>query len=234
MSLHQSVEDPLYQIIGAVVVVIVLQLILVSNQVKLSTEGRRRIQHAITGQVLIVVSYVLPLWICTIALLLGILLLLHVYHVHKAWYQKTFGPLLRPSELTTLPGAFWFLVGTWVIATLVAIVHVIDMDVGRYAVLCLSYADPMAAWIGSTIPSPRVVGTTSATMAGCCAAFGTSFLLGIAILGKAPQQYQTPWLEILVGALACTFSECLPFGNDNLLIPIGTSVAVQLVRVNQG
>ena len=96
-----------------------------------------------------------------------------------------------------------------------------DMTIGRYAILCLSYADPMAAWVGSSIPSPKVFG--NATMAGCCACFCTSIAIGWLVLSEDAA-------EIGVGALVCTLAECLPIGNDNLLIPVVTAAAVQLLR----
>ncbi|KAI2499103.1 dolichyl monophosphate biosynthetic process [Fragilaria crotonensis] len=219
--------DSLYQIAGAVIAVTILQLLLVTNAVELSKESRRRIQHATTGQLMIGVSFILPLHVCTAALFAGIALLLYVYNFQNAWYKKTFGPLLRPSEQDKLPGAFWFLVGTWITVMLVCVVGVIDVDIGRYAILCLSYADPMAAWIGSSMASPRVFGT-KATLAGCSAAFVTACVIGTAVLGTGDRRA----LEIGIGALACTVAECVPLGNDNLLIPIGTAVAVQLVRMH--
>jgi dolichol kinase len=207
----------LYPVIGAVLGVVILQLV-VTNVSSLSKEGRRRVQHATTGQLLIVISYLLPLWICKMALLAGIVLLLCVYHFHKSWYKETFGPLLRQSEQDTLPGAFWFLVGTWITATC------FDTTIGRYAVLCLSYADPVAAWVGLSLPSPRVVGT--ATVTGCCACFLTAVIIGMTMLLESDHAV----VEIGLGALACTLAEAFPMGNDNLLIPIATASAVQFAR----
>lgn len=207
----------LYPIIGAVVAVVILQLV-VTKVSDLSKEGRRRVQHATTGQLLIVISYLLPLWICKMALLAGILLLLCVYHFHNSWYKDTFGPLLRHSEQDTLPGAFWFLVGTWITATC------FDTNIGRYAVLCLSYADPVAAWVGLSLPSPRVVGT--ATVSGCCACFVTALVIGMYMLFES----ENAVIEIGMGAFACTIAEGFPMGNDNVLIPIATASAVQFAR----
>jgi dolichol kinase len=216
---HTHASQPmnfLYLIIGAVVAVVILQLV-VTKASELSKEGRRRVQHAATGQLLIVISYLLPIWICKMALLAGILLLLYVYYFHNSWYKEMFGPLLRESEQDTLPGAFWFLVGTWITATC------FDTSIGRYAVLCLSYADPVAAWVGLSLPSPRVVGT--ATVSGCSACFLTALLIGWYML-----ESDKAVVEIGVGALACTVAESFPMGNDNLLIPIVTALAVQFAR----
>jgi len=86
----------------------------------------------------------------------------------------------------------------------------------------LSYADPMAAFVGTTIESPRIVG--SASLAGSLACFATAFSLGFFyLLGSNV-------MEAVIGALACTIAEALPFGNDNLLIPVMTATAVQIYR----
>lgn len=210
--------DWLLYIVAAVTVVVVLQVFVTTKELELSKEARRRLQHAATGQLLIAISYVLPLVICQMALLAGTGLLLYIYHGQKEWYRKTFGPILRPHEQNSLPGAFWFLLGTFVSSVC------FEMNVGRYAVLCLSYSDPMAAWIGSSFISPRVFG--SATLAGCFACFATATAVGLCVLSSDA-------VEIGVGALACTVAESLPIGNDNLLIPIITASAVQLMRMSR-
>jgi dolichol kinase len=202
--------------VAAVVVVVLLQVFVTTKEVELSKEGRRRVQHAATGQLLIAISYVLPLVVCQVALLAGTGLLLYIYHGQKDWYQKTFGPILRPHEQDSLPGAFWFLMGTFLSSVC------FEITIGRYAVLCLSYADPMAAWVGSSFKSPRVYG--SATLAGCSACFATATLIGWCVLSNDA-------VEIAVGALACTVAESLPIGNDNILIPIITASAVQILRM---
>lgn len=205
-------------IMAAVLAVVLLQVLVTTKEVELSKEGRRRVQHATTGQLLIAISYILPLVVCQGALLAGTLLLLYIYHGQKQWYQNTFGPILRPEEQDRLPGAFWFLAGTAISSVC------FELDVGRYAVLCLSYADPMAALVGSSIKSPRLCGT--ATLAGCTGCFLTASAIGWSLLPDDT-------FAIGVGALACTVAESLPIGNDNLLIPIVTASAVQLLRTSR-
>lgn len=197
----------------AVVSVAALQVIL--TNVDLSQEGRRRVQHVVTGQVLVGISYLLPMTFCRVALLAGVLLLLGVYYGFPDWYQEVFGPLLRQSERNRLPGAFWFLLGTTVTA------YCFEIEIGRYAVLALSYADPMAAYIGMTVRSPRII--ASASLAGSLACFSTAYLLGYYMLnGDVTQAF--------VGALVCTLSEAIPLGNDNLLIPVATAASIRWVR----
>mmetsp|Transcript_8461 Transcript_8461/g.12254 ORF Transcript_8461/g.12254 Transcript_8461/m.12254 type:complete len:211 (+) Transcript_8461:63-695(+) len=199
---------------GAIAVLSVIILQIVLTKVKLSKEARRRLQHAATGQLLIGISYVLPLSVCKMALLGGILLVLYVYNFHNKFYKQEFGTLLRESEQDRLPGAFWFLVGTFLTALS------FDFGIGRYAVLCLSYADPIAAWVGTSLKSPKILGT--ATLAGCFACFGTATLIGWFLLDNQ-------W-EMVVGALTCTIAESFPFGNDNLTIPFLTAAAITSLR----
>jgi dolichol kinase len=200
---------------AALVILIIICLQLLLTVIDLPNEGRRRIQHATTGQVLILVSYYLPIAFCQTALLIGIVLLFYVFHYQRKWYLQSFGALLRPAESSILPGAFWFLVGTW-LTSLFA-----DLSIGRYAVLCLSYADPMASWVGSSISSPRLFGTNK-TIAGCCACFVTAIILWLIIF-----RFSRSIPEIFVGALACTCAEIIPVGNDNLLIPIFTAFVLE-------
>lgn len=200
--------------VGAIAIVSVIILQLFTTRLSLSKESKRRFQHAATGQLLVGISYVLPLSICKIALLGGIVLVLYVYSFHNSFYKKEFGPLLRDNEQDRLPGAFWFLVGTLLTSLL------FDFHVGRYAVLCLAYADPMAAWVGSSFKSPKISG--SSTLAGCFACFGTAVMVGWILLDNK-------W-EIIAGALTCAITESVPIGNDNLTIPLFTAAIIELSR----
>jgi dolichol kinase len=143
-------------------------------------------------------------------------------------YLQHFGPLLRPHELEgqSLPGAFYFLLGAAVVAALFPI------DTARYAVECLALADPMAAWAGQSIRSPKI--TASASLVGCLACFLTAFGTGYFMLREETianvDDNRPPWYVIsAAGALACTIAEALPLGNDNLTIPIVTALVVEVV-----
>jgi dolichol kinase len=84
----------------------------------------------------------------------------------------------------------------------------------------LALADPVASWIGSTISSPKLNKGTS--VSGCIACFVTAFVVGWFMLNDSHRDVIT----ISIGALTCTVAEGLPFGNDNLSIPIMTALAV--------
>lgn len=117
-------------------------------RLELQREAKRRWQHALTGQALVLISYFLPIAVALPALLVGAFGIWYCRLYLSDIYFRAFGPLLRPNERlgATLPGAFYFLVGTFLAVLL------FPLPVARYAVLCLSWADPMAAWIGQTIP----------------------------------------------------------------------------------
>ena len=138
---------------------------------------------------------------------------------YTSWFRKVFGPLLRPEELQgrRLPGAFYFLIGTALTAAIVS-----DIHVARYAVECLALADPMASYIGSTIRSPPICQGSS--LSGCLACFVTAYGVGFLMLPST--LIGTNSFILGLGALTCTLAEALPFGNDNLNIPLLTGIVV--------
>ena len=91
----------------------------------------------------------------------------------------------------------------------------------RYAVETLAFADPIASWVGSSIKSPKINSGTS--MAGSVACFGSAWIVGYLMLDNSIHKTT----QITIGALACTIAEGLPLGDDNLNVPIITSLAVQ-------
>lgn len=193
---------------------VVLFQILVAR-VSLQTETKRRLQHALTGHALVQISYILPLAACIILLLLGAVGMYVAQTYALTWFQQAFGELLRKDELSgkQLPGAFYFLLGTGLTILIAS-----DMDIVRYAVESLAIADPMASFVGSTIPSPKVCPGSS--MSGCIACFGTAWIVGIVMLPMVSQS------TLLIGALACTIAEASPYGNDNMNIPLFTAIMV--------
>jgi len=161
------------------------------------------------------------------------------------YFLKAFGPLLRPKELSgeVLPGAFYFLVGTAI--TICPGLITDNIMIVRYSVECLALADPMASWIGSSIPSPKFTintsqqeGTTTRTssLSGCVACFVTAWIVGwwMLLLRNAADDNvddakSKPFtvITLFLGATACTFAEGFPYGNDNLNIPIMTAFIVE-------
>jgi dolichol kinase len=187
----------------------------------LGKEAKRRWQHALTGHALVQISYFLPLQLSLFALLAGCLAIAYVRLYQADLYVKLFGPLLRPAELPTqdgrltLPGAFYFLCGTFLTAL------VFPLPVARYAVECLALADPVASWVGGSV-APSAYNRrlhASASVAGCLASFGVAFCLGMLV-------WDWQWPVALVGALVCCAAEANPWMNDNLAIPLATAAAV--------
>jgi dolichol kinase len=204
---------------GAFFFVLIVAFQVVVARFSLEKEAKRRWQHAITGHAMVVVSYLLPMSVCIASLFLGAVGIYCLQHYRKDVYIKAFGELLRPEELEDgrMPGAFYFLLGTALTTS------AFPQATARYAVECLSLADPMAAWIGRSIQSPMI--HKSASLAGCLACLCTAWLVGWIFLRDTASLAQ-----ITAGAVACCIAEALTFGNDNLLIPIVTAAAVHGMR----
>ncbi|GAX17591.1 hypothetical protein FisN_18Lh246 [Fistulifera solaris] len=203
------------QLIILIVLIVVFQVVV--GRVGLEKEAQRRWQHALTGQALVGCSYFLDVWMCTVGLILGLFGIAFMKYMYPVDYLRLFGPLLRPHEREQLPGAFYFLLGTLLVLFLV------PLETARYAVLCLSYADPAAAWIGRTIPLRKF--HDSASVGGCLACFVIACVIGAGFLSY--NQDENHVARILIGALVCTIAEALPVGNDNLMIPLLTALSVE-------
>ncbi|KAG7349059.1 hypothetical protein IV203_011656 [Nitzschia inconspicua] len=217
MKLPILTSDLFFRAISLVVLVVGFQLF-IARLPSLQKETKRRWQHALTGHILVQSSYILPKSVAIFLLLstsMGMWVWRTVFPKH---FYKAFGPLLRKSELDGtqyMPGAFYFLLGTAVTVWMVD-----GWTIPRYAVECLALADPVASWIGSTVPSPKINKRTS--VSGCLACYVTAFGVGHVMLGDTHNDFIT----LSIGALACTVAEAMPFGNDNLNIPIITALAV--------
>jgi len=242
---------------GFLLVLVVLFQWFVARAPNVQKETKRRFQHALTGHALVQISYVLPKSISLILLLIGSIGMYVAKTFYFEQFLQAFGGLLRPKETSgeVLPGAFYFLIGT---AIAVSGLVTNDIRIARYSVECLALADPMASWIGSSIPSPKLTiptdkkgGTRTSSLSGCLACFGTAVVVGWwmlvlqndndnsdtdtdnnnnnekdvknnDIIGSSPFTYTT----LVAGAIACTIAEGLPFGNDNLNIPVITAFVV--------
>lgn len=128
----------------------------------------RRIQHAVTGLVLIVISHIIPPY--PAGCLLLFLATAAFYNIHRKrvqdptwddWYLQNFGSLLRTHEIgeweevdlknnkrrwtsiPALPGAFYFLLGVAFSTFL------FPANVARTSVLVLSISDPIAGLVGT-------------------------------------------------------------------------------------
>lgn len=214
------------QVAGTCIALVGFQLAVA--RLNLNRETKRRWQHGLTGRALVLVSYVLPLRVAIPALCAGAAGIAYLRWCQPRAFVQHFGPLLRPYEARgrwALPGAFYFLIGTALTAAL------FPLSTARYAVDCLSVADPVAAWVGQSYPSRKV--HASASVAGCASCFVTAWAIGalyfLPVLNVHSLQSPALWMvggRISAGALACTIAEALPLGNDNLQIPLATAAAV--------
>lgn len=220
-SMAAKIHEDVQRVVAFIILVVLFQIAIA--RWGLEREAKRRWQHALTGQALVLVSYYLPVVSIGLpALLVGAVGIYYVRYYQVDLYEKTFGPLLRPNELAKdskqLPGAFYFIVGS---AFTVAI---FPLDVARYAVLCLSWADPIAAWVGRSFPIHKI--HRSASVGGCTACFATAVIIGcfsdFSISISSNSMHDFSLAAPLVGAVACTVAEASPIGNDNLLIPLVT------------
>jgi dolichol kinase len=184
----------------------------------LEREAKRRWQHALTGHAMVQISYILPPILCKLGLFMGAIVIWYFRTYQSEHFLKAVGPIMRPHELAgqQLPTAFYFAVGCLITIAL------FPMPIARYAVECLSLADPLAAWFGQSIASPRI--TKSSSVAGSSACFVAAWMIGWMFFYK-----ERSLLSITLGACGCTISEALPFTNDNLIIPIVTAFSIQLV-----
>jgi dolichol kinase len=199
---------------AAITFCLVVALQLALARVSLSRESRRNLQHWTTGQAFLLVSYALPIYVCVMLLFFSAALFLYLELYQRQFFLKYFGAFLRPSELNgrQWSGAFFFLLGTAVTAWLYPV------ETARFALQCLSTVDPVAGFVGRNIPSRQI--NASTTLAGSLAGFATACVIGYCYMGNA-------WRKILVGALTCVVVEASPYGNDNFLIPVLTSLIME-------
>lgn len=199
---------------ASVTFLVVLAQVITAN-FPVGKENKRRIQHALTGHLMVQVSYIIPPIVAISLCLFGAV---GMYSLFKFWpdeFRRIFGELLRKEEFegVQLPGAFYFLLGT---ATTVAVSK--DIKTARYAVECLAIADPLASWVGSNIPSPKL--NANSSLSGCLACFAGAWCVGYLML--------THDLFVLsIGALVCMMAEAMDIGNDNLNIPVLTALAIE-------
>jgi len=211
MSLMMS-DAPLR--LAAIFVLIVL-LQVAFAYFPLGRETKRRLQHALTGHALVQFSYFLPEAYCKLGISMGAVVIWYTFSYQSEAYLNVFGSLLRAEELEgrRLPGAFYFLLGAGAVYTL------FPVDTARYAVECLSLADPFAAFVGQSVESKMI--TKSSSVAGSAACFVMALLVGFTMLNE--------FSSIVAGALFCTISEAISCGlNDNLTIPVFTALAVHI------
>ena len=241
---------------GFLVVLVVLFQWFVARAPNTPKETKRRFQHALTGHALVQISYVLPKSLSLALLLIASLgmYLAKTFFFEK--FLEAFGGLLRPSESSgeVLPGAFYFLVGTAItVSGLVTDDLRIARYSVECLALADPMASWVGSSVSSprfTVTRNKNNGTTNtgggggvrtSSLAGCLACFGTALLVGWWMLvasvehsnendernttgDSGSSRFTTATL--VAGAIACTIAEGLPFGNDNLNIPVITAFVV--------
>ena len=197
------------------VTILLIMVQVVTAKFPLGKENRRRIQHALTGHLMVHVSYYIPPATAIFLCLLGACGMYSLFKFSPQRFRRTFGELLRKEELdgVRLPGAFYFLVGT---ATTVALSK--DINTARYGVECLAFADPLASFVGTTFPSPKL--NSNASLSGFLACFACAWIVGYLMLTN-------DIFVLSTGALVCAMTEAAEIWNDNLCIPILTSLSVE-------
>lgn len=184
---------------------------------------RRRLQHALTGILFYFLSYMLPTSLACI-LLSSTTTLFYILHLLRSksnivqkYFIQQFGPLLRDHErnVNCLPGAFWFLLGTYIV------VFLFRMNIARTSLLCLSLGDPIASTFGMYFNGPKFrlkYGTKS--LCGCFACFVTCVIISMFCLGL---EYG-PGIWVIAGLMATLMEVSSGFiaVDDNILIPLGT------------
>lgn len=210
-----SQVDLIFRVVSIIAMIVAFQVGVA--QWSLEQEAKRRWQHALTGHLLVQASYILPFSACVGALFIASVGLWGLCKYQYAQYKENFGPLLRPDELIpgALPGAFYFLVGA------LCTVLIVPMNTARYAVECLAFADPVAAWVGKSVKTPMI--SRSASLAGSMACLFIAWIVGYMFLEHAS------FSRITLGAIACMVAEACGWGNDNLSIPLLTAIVVQFM-----
>lgn len=225
-------------------------------------EIKRRIQHATTGHGIVLLSYMLSLQLIRYGQIIMIIVMIILYYIHQyhfhTLYMKIAGPYLRPNELlyvavqnnnnndqknnkttnysrgVNLPGAWYFLLGVLISSS------IFPLYIAQYSIMCLSYSDPIASYIGQTIPSIRLIDiimklsndsstlsyqqhqqrkqqrkqsiiyTSNATLYGSISCFISSLIIGYIMLLQKQHNTIIMFLIITIGALTCTLCEAFP------------------------
>ena len=224
--------------LAAIATTIALQfLVSGSIQYRTRTEGlhlARRLQHATTGLLFYGISYTIlgeKNWhIITIGILFFFALV--VYQIHlwrlrndrvRKFLAEAYASILRERELKGgVPGAFYFLLGTACALTIADVYESITGDVRamkavRLGLLYLSLGDPSAAIFGSLLASKK----DEKSIIGSLTCFFVCFACSI---------LETRDLNLCVaGALIGTFSERYSVYDDNLSIPVVSTIGILIL-----
>jgi diacylglycerol kinase (CTP) len=209
----------------------------------------RKLQHVTSGLVILALSTHDPLmrdWRYAVGtLVFSSAGMWATYALRRAaprfdqWFRATFAPIMRPRELTRMPGAFFFLLGCAAALTL------FPKPRAHLAILFLSFGDPAASFVGVTYArwaaggrrsSPKGAGgdgqSSGKTVAGSLGCFAVCALCTAWALGGAANTAT----HIIIGGLAGAIAELVPFSSvdDNLAIPIVAGTILTLASSGGG
>ena len=122
-------------------------------------------------------------------------------------------PMIRPEEVRGIGGHVYFAAGAFIA------VLAYPVDIAIAALLITVFADGGAALLGSRWGRHRLIGKK--TLEGSLALF----LIALAFAAWLVR----PLLAAAIGAFAAMCVELIPI-NDNLMVPISSGLAMQLVR----
>ena len=225
-------------IVAVPVLAVLLQMIVSGREEKTNVPAtrssssflhRRRLQHILTGLMFYGISFLLSQFVGAVLLALATSLF---YGLHKSrsfsksvqdYYMKHFGPLLRDHEkkLDTLPGAFWFLLGS------LFVFSSFTMSIARASLLSLTFGDPIAAMVGIRFGGDGIYGNKTAV--GCLACFVTCVFTTFCCMSHFDVDV---WV---LGGVVSTAMETFSLGcaiDDNFLIPVGTGIVLWLYTNN--
>lgn len=187
---------------------------------------RRRIQHSITGLVILTLYYFADKeTIGLIALLSSLCFLAFDYYRRKLnpdfneYFINYLGWLLRTPEYYDRPvGATFYLLGVATVMTLTRLEKIVYISV-----LNLSLCDPVASLVGSAVKSPQIsqnktlAGSLSGALVGVLVAMVYSAVSGVSV-------------NLLVAGVIALVSELVvvPGVDDNLTIPAVSCVLWKL------
>lgn len=190
----------------------------------------RKVQHMVSGVVLLAIDACVPVWAgqCLLALAIIAFYRLNQWQCTdpkgREWMLRLFGTLFREHEVNGhLPGAFYFLCGVfWV-----DMIHSHSLAIA--SVLFLTFGDPIASCVGQTTRSTCLyIPIANKSLLGTAAMLGSCICIS-GFLCSLDSNYE--FYILLVGSLAATVAEL--YGSqttgvdDNLLIPVLSCAAME-------
>jgi dolichol kinase len=131
-------------------------------------------------------------------------------------------PMIRPEEMRGIGGHVYFAAGAFI--TVLAY----DPDIAIAALLISVFADGGAAILGSRWGRHKLIGKK--TLEGSLALFLIALAFAVLpFLRVADATWIVKFLAAIIGAFVAMCVELIPI-NDNLMLPISSGLAMQLVR----